>query len=59
MVPEMRGLIGKTRPSCQILCEEDMKIRPLVPVSGAGARDPGHPPERKITPPPVWVERPY
>ena len=52
MILKMRYLIGKTRPSCQILCEEDIKIRPLMTVSGAGARDPGHPPERKITPRP-------
>jgi ferredoxin len=55
----MRDLLGEARLSCQIYCEEDMKVRPLLTVSGTGARDSGHPPERKITPPPVWVERPY
>jgi hypothetical protein len=57
MILEMCGLIGKTRPSCQSLCQEEMKVRPLMTVSGTGSRDPGHPPERKILP--VWVERPY
>ena len=55
----MRDLLGEARLSCQIYCEGDMKVRPLMTVSGTGARDPGHPPERKITPPPIWVERPY
>ena len=59
MILEMRDLLGEARLSCQIYCEEDMKVRPLMTVSGTGARDPGHPPERKITPPPIWVERPY
>ena len=55
----MRDLLGEARLSCQIYCEEDMKVRVSMTVSGAGARDPGHTPERKITPPPVWLERPY
>jgi ferredoxin len=55
----MRDFLGKARLSCQIYCEEDMKVRVSMTVSGTGARDPGHPPERKITPPPVWVESPY
>ena len=55
----MRDLLEKERLSCQIYCEEDMKVRVSMTVSGTGARDPGHPPEREITPPPVWVERPY
>ena len=59
MILGMRDVIGEMRLSCQILCEEDMKVRVLMTVSGVGARDAGHPPERKITPPPLWVERPY
>ena len=55
----MRDLLGEARLSCQIYCEEDMKVRVSMTVSGTGARDPGHPPERKITPEPVWLERPY
>jgi ferredoxin len=54
-----RDLLGEVRLSCQAVCDHDMKVRVLMTVSGAGARDAGHPPERKITPPPVWVERPY
>ena len=55
----MRDLLGEARLSCQIYCEEDMKVRVSMTASGTGARDPGHPPERKITPEPVWDERPY
>ena len=59
VILDMRDLLEKERLSCQIYCEEDMKVRVTMTVSGTGARDPGHPPERQITPPPVWVERPY
>ena len=56
---EMRDLLGEARLSCQILCEEDMKVRPLLTVSGTGANDPGPKPEEEITPEPMWTERPY
>lgn len=59
MVLEMRDLIGKARLSCQILCEHDMKVRPLMTVTSTGARDAGGKPEEEITPEPVWVDRPY
>ncbi len=59
VILDMRDLLEKERLSCQIYCEEDMKVRVSMTVSGTGARDPGHPPERQITPPPVWVERLY
>jgi ferredoxin len=59
MILGMRDVIGEARLSCQILCEEDMKVRVLMTVSGTGARDAGHPPERKITPSPIWVVRRY
>ena len=55
----MRDLLGEARRSCQILCEQDMKVRPLLPVSGTGANDPGPKPEEEITPEPMWTERPY
>ena len=54
----MRDLLEKERLSCQIYCEEDMKVRVSMTASGTGARDPGHPPERKITPlPSGWRDR--
>jgi hypothetical protein len=36
-----------------------MKVRPLLTVSGTGAKDAGPKPEEEITPEPAWVERPY
>jgi len=56
---EMRDHLGEARLSCQILCEHDMKVRVLMTVSSTGADDPGGKPEEEVTPPPVWVERPY
>jgi ferredoxin len=56
---EMRELLGEARLSCQILCEHDMKVRPLMTVSELGANGPGGKPEEEITPEPMWVERPY
>lgn len=55
----MRDLIEKARLSCQIYCEEDMKVRVLMTVTSTGARDPGGKPEEEITPEPIWIERPY
>ena len=59
MALQMRDLLGKARLSCQILCEDDMKVRPMLTVSGSGANDAGGKPEEEITPEPVWIERPY
>src|ERR671916_584591 len=56
---EMRDLVGKARLSCQILCEHDMKVRPILTVSETGANSPGGKPEEEITPPPAYIERPY
>lgn len=58
MVLNMRDLVGKARLSCQVYCEHDMKVRVLMTIGSTGARDAGYPPERGITPPPVWVEKP-
>ena len=59
VILDMRDLLGEARLSCQIYCEEDMKVRPLMTVSGTGAKDAGAKPEEEITPEPVWIERPY
>ena len=56
---EMRDLVGEARLSCQILCEHDMKVRPILTVSETGANSPGGKPEEEITPPPAYIERPY
>jgi len=54
----MRNLLGKARLSCQCLCDRDMKVRVLMPVSSTGARGPGWKPREDITPEPFWVEKP-
>ena len=59
VILDMRDLLGEARLSCQIYCEEDMKVRVSMTVSGTGAKDPGAKPEEEITPEPVWDERPY
>jgi ferredoxin len=59
VILDMRDLLEKERLSCQIYCEEDMKVRVSMTVSGTGAKDAGAKPEEEITPEPVWDERPY
>jgi hypothetical protein len=36
-----------------------MKVRVLMTVTSTGANGPGGTPEEEITPPPVYIERPY
>jgi ferredoxin len=59
VILEMRDLLEKARLSCQIYCEEDMKVRVLMTVSDTGANDPGAKPDEEIQPEPEWIERPY
>ena len=59
VVLNMRQLLGEARLSCQIYCDDDMAVRPLMTVSGTKANDPGAKPQEEITPEPVWLERPY
>ncbi len=59
MILEMRQLLGEARLSCQIYCEEDMKVRPLMTVTSTNAKYPGAKPQEDITPEPMWTERPY
>jgi ferredoxin len=53
-VLEARGLTG-VRLSCQILCDHDMTVRPVMRLSTSGRPDPGKTPEDAITPPPEWL----
>lgn len=50
-----RGLSG-VRLSCQILCDDDMRVRAISRLEGSGRPDPGGPPQATIMPPPEWVE---
>ena len=51
---EARGLTG-VRLSCQILCDHDMAVRPVMRLAGSGRADPGPTPQDTITPPPEWI----
>jgi ferredoxin len=54
-VLDARGLTG-VRLSCQILCDHDMTVRPVMRFAGSGRADPGPTPQTTITPPPEWIE---
>ena len=51
-----KELLGQVRLSCQILCDHDMAVRPLMTLSSSGLPDPGPEPHVEITPDPEWVE---
>jgi ferredoxin len=55
-VLEARGLAG-VRLSCQILCDHDMAVRPVMRFAGSGRADPGPTPQETITPPAEWIEK--
>ena len=59
MILDMRQLLEEARLSCQVYLDHDMKVRPLMTVSGTNANDPGAKPQEEITPEPIWIERPY
>ncbi|WP_110516054.1 2Fe-2S iron-sulfur cluster-binding protein [Herpetosiphon llansteffanensis] len=46
------------RLACQITCEADMQLHPLMTLSDSGLPDPGPRPADSITPEPEWLERP-
>ena len=50
--------LGKFRLSCQILCEGDMTVTPLMSLESTGMDDAGSRPADEITPDPVWTEKP-
>lgn len=54
-----RGLLEAPglRLSCQVLCDHDMKIRPISRVSTSGRSDAGKPPTVSITPEAQWTVR--
>lgn len=54
---EARELVGQARLSCQILCEADMEVEPLMRLSTSGQDDPGPAPTDELAPPPEWVDR--
>lgn len=53
-----RDLLGKYRLSCQILCEQDMRIEVIQTLSNSDLDDAGERPADAITPDPVWIDKP-
>lgn len=51
-----RGLEG-VRLSCQVLCEQDMKVRAISRLEGSGRADAGPEPADGITPEAIWTEK--
>ena len=43
------------RLSCQIQCEQDMKLKAISRMAGSGRSTPGGRPADEIMPPPVWT----
>lgn len=52
-----QNLYGKVRLSCQILCDHDMTVAPVMTMQNADVDSPGKRPEDQITPSPEWTER--
>lgn len=51
--------LGKFRLSCQILCDHDMTVEPLMRISTTEYEDAGKRPQDSITPEPViWMPMP-
>ena len=51
-------LLGQIRLACQILCDHDMHVQPLMTLRESGLPDPGPEPEASITPAPEWTSTP-
>lgn len=47
--------LGEFRLSCQILCDHDMTVEPLMRVSTTDYDEAGRRPQDSITPEPEWV----
>lgn len=49
------GLYGRIRLSCQVLCDHDMSVKPVMTLENSTVDDPGRRPEDIITPDAVWT----
>lgn len=54
---EENDQIGEFRLSCQVLCDQDMTVEPLMRVSTTNYDEAGKRPQDEITPEPVWVDK--
>jgi ferredoxin len=52
------GNLGRFRLSCQILCDHEMTVQPLLSKKSEGLDDGGPRPMDHITPEPVWMKKP-
>jgi ferredoxin len=50
--------LGEFRLSCQISCDHDMSVTPLMSLQSSGLDSRGGRPQDDITPDPVWVDKP-
>jgi len=53
-----KGLLGQARLCCQIECQGEMRLHPLMTFEGSGLSDRGPQPEDHITPEPEWTTAP-
>lgn len=53
-----KGWIGQVRLACQILCDHDMAVSPVMTLNASGMTDPGPTPRDEITPPAQWRAAP-
>jgi ferredoxin len=49
-----RDLFGQVRLSCQIECDREMRVRPVMTLESEGWNDTGPPPEETVTPEAIW-----
>lgn len=56
---DLKPIYGKVRLSCQILCDHDMTVAPVMTLHNSEVEDPGKRPEDTITPEAVWTETDY
>ena len=52
-----RDLLGTARLSCQILCDHDMSVHPLLTLENQGWDTTGPTPETSVTPEPAWFPK--
>ncbi len=52
---EEKELFGEVRLSCQIVCDHDMSVKPLMRQSEMGWTDPGPDTEAHVTPEAKWL----
>lgn len=52
-----RGLLGQARLSCQIMCDHDMAVHPLLTKENQGWDSTGPTPEPTVTPEAAWFPK--